>query len=114
MRVRAWRALIKAFATGVIDASGFETQFLTNWRLERDKGAPVHPAVDQMYFAVESYCANPSLREATDLDAVGMRQAAKDCLTQFDDPWTVPPQGGEFDLTDTSRRAAAEPGPKRN
>ncbi len=82
-----WRALITTFVEDQMTAPDFEKAFLTAWNRNRDRHDRVPFAVDRLFYEVDAYCADPSLRREGDLDDEGLQKAAVRALDDFDMPW---------------------------
>jgi hypothetical protein len=88
----AWRTLINSFVDGAIDAPTFETKFLALHRDEVALGHSVRYAVDLLFYEVDAYCSDTSLRGPADIDEAQLLEAAKNALREWERPWPPLPQ----------------------
>lgn len=85
----ALATLINSFVSGNMNASEFEKKYLTLWREHRDsdESHPLHHDAqryfDSVFSAVDSYCADPDLRDEEDLD----EQELLDSITNLKKSW---------------------------
>jgi hypothetical protein len=82
-----WRTLVEDFVNGRLDAPTFERRYIELYRLEAVRGASIRFAVDQLFYEVDAYCADPALRGPQDIDQVELQRAAEKALRDWDLPW---------------------------
>lgn len=70
MSVDGWRALLGSFLAGRLDAAGFHDRFFDEWHAAMNRGgADIPEAIEALFFVVEAYCPDPSLRTASPYEA---------------------------------------------
>ncbi|MFJ7910696.1 colicin immunity domain-containing protein [Kitasatospora sp. NPDC096204] len=80
-RVVPFAVVSRAFAEDRISASEFEAVFLALFRaIDPGLDAGSARAVDKLFSAVDSYCANPNLRDDSDIDEMMLKAASVDFL----------------------------------
>lgn len=82
-----WRILIETFVNGSVDAPTFEREYISLHRTEVTRGASIRFAVDQLFYEVDAYCADPNLRGTEDIGEEELLLAAKKALNDWDRPW---------------------------
>jgi hypothetical protein len=89
-----WRQLVEAFVSGEVDARAFETEFLALHLAEVNRGHSIPFAVDQLFYEVDAYCADPRLRGDLDIDEAELLAAARKSLAEWEKPWPQLPEHG--------------------
>lgn len=57
-----WLDLLRAYIERRIGETAFHDRFLDSWRAARDRGEPISPPIDTLFYVVEAYCPDPTLR----------------------------------------------------
>ena len=83
------RRLIERFVLGDINGRDFEARFLENFRSARDSGHSIRHAVDLLFYDVDAFCDDASLRGPYDLDENGLRERARIALARWE---SLPPR----------------------
>jgi hypothetical protein len=78
------RQLIETFVLGHINGRDFEARFLENFRRARDNGHSIRHAVDLLFYDVDAFCDDASLRGPDDLDENGLRERARIALARWE------------------------------
>lgn len=82
-----WRTLVEAFVSGRIDGLEFETAFLKLHRVAVARGESVRFAIDQLFYEVDAFCHDDSLRTDQDIDEAQLRACARQTLIDWERPW---------------------------
>lgn len=110
-----WRRLLEDFAEARLAASDFECRFLDAHRAAVEAGETVPYAVDLMFYEVDAYSPDPSLRAPDDNDDDMLRAHAQRLLGRFDEPWPkLPGSPTDVQVLENFRRAAARLNGKRS
>ena len=110
-----WRRLLEDFAEARLAAPDFERAFLDAHRTAVEAGETVPYAVDLMFYEVDAYSPDPSLRAPDDNDDDMLRAHAQRLLGRFDEPWPkLPGSPTDAQVLENFRRAAARLNPKRS
>ncbi|TDQ55401.1 colicin immunity domain-containing protein [Actinorugispora endophytica] len=76
--------LARSYVEGEIEARAFETAFLRLFKTdERLFGPADYEALEELFWAVDSYCADPELRDERDLDEPQLRRYVQDFLDRI-------------------------------
>ena len=114
MKLRDWRRLLQDFVEGGVAAPDFERAFLDAHRTAVAAGESVPYAVDLMFYEVDAYSPDPSLRAPDDNDDDMLRAHAQRLLGRFDEPWPkLPGSPTDAQMLSDFRRAAARLNGKR-
>ncbi|GAA3733587.1 colicin immunity domain-containing protein [Salinactinospora qingdaonensis] len=70
--------LCKRFGAGEMTPACFEALFLVMFKSEKRTFGAFYHDVNELFWAVDSYCSDPEIRESTDLDEEQLRRAAND------------------------------------
>lgn len=109
-----WRRLLEDLSEARLAASDFERLFLDAHRAAVAAGETVPYAVDLMFYEVDAYSPDPSLRAPDDNDDAMLRAHAQRLLGRFDEPWPkLPGSPTDVQLIENFRRAAARLNGKR-
>lgn len=109
-----WRRLLEDFVEARLAASDFERRFLDAHRAAVAAGETVPYAVDLMFYEVDAYSPDPSLRAPDDNDDEMLRAHAQRLLGRFDEPWPkLPGSPTDAQQLEAFRRAAARLNGKR-
>lgn len=109
-----WRRLLEDFAEARLAASDFERRFLDAHRAAVAAGETVPYAVDLMFYEVDAYSPDPSLRAPDDNDDEMLRAHAQRLLGRFDEPWPkLPGSPTDAQQLEAFRRAASRLNSKR-
>ena len=84
---RQWRDLVEAFVDGRLDGPTFERRFLAAWSDEIGRGESQRYAVDLLFYEVDAFCADATLRDEHDIDEAELRNQARQCLARWEEPW---------------------------
>jgi hypothetical protein len=82
--------LIDSFVSGKLCASEFEKHYSASWREYRDSdvsksaGKETQRYFDAIFSAVDSYCADPDLRDEEDLDEQGLLDSVVSLKTSWE------------------------------
>lgn len=109
-----WRRLLEDLSEARLAAPDFERRFLDAHRAAAEAGESVPYAVDLMFYEVDAYSPDPSLRAPDDNDDAMLRAHAQRLLGRFDEPWPkLPGSPADAQVLQTFRRAAARLNGKR-
>lgn len=109
-----WRRLLEDLSEARLAASDFEAAFLDCHRAAVAAGESVPYAVDLMFYEVDAYSPDPSLRGPEDNDDDMLRAHAQRLLGRFEEPWPkLPGSPTDLQLLENVRRAAARLNGKR-
>lgn len=89
-----WLSVVEAFVERRIDENEFHDRFFTiwNWHSNRSFPDPIPKAIEQLFFTVEAYCPDPTLRDPTspyEADEAELRRDAEIALQKLK---STPPQ----------------------
>jgi hypothetical protein len=80
----AYTDLIKAFLINAIDAQQFESGFLEKFKNDSAEFPDdVFQLLDEMFGAVDAFCADPELRDEHDLTEKQLRSKAAEILAKL-------------------------------
>jgi hypothetical protein len=109
-----WRRLLEDLSEARLAASDFERLFLDAHRAAVAAGESVPYAVDLMFYEVDAYSPDPSLRAPDDNDDEMLRAHAQRLLGRFDEAWPkLPGSPSDAQVLENLRRAAARLNGKR-
>jgi len=84
-----WHRLISEFVARRIDERAFHDGFFELWHTAQRTRAAIPPPVETLFYVVEAYCPDPTLRDPASLyeaDEGELRDAAEKALPQLPRP----------------------------
>lgn len=82
--IQKYANLIERFTRGSMDAAKFEAEYLRTFKNEAEQlPEPVFEVLDALFADVDAFCADPALRDASDLDEDGLRARCKEALREL-------------------------------
>lgn len=82
--IQKYASLIERFTMGSLDAAKFEAEYLRTFKNEAEPlPEPVFEVLDALFADVDAFCADPTLRDASDLDEDGLRARCHDALREL-------------------------------
>jgi hypothetical protein len=83
-KLHHYEQMIEKFLRGELSPSDFEHHFLTHFKAdETNWNENVFNILDELFFAVDSFCADAILRDKDDFDEDQLRNAAQTALKQI-------------------------------
>ncbi|MGD9783392.1 MAG: colicin immunity domain-containing protein [Hyphomicrobiaceae bacterium] len=82
-----WLELLRAFVSRRTDGRSFHDRFLDRWRVARDRAEPLPVAIDDLFYVVEAYCPDPTLRTPGipfEADEAELRNSAETALARLE------------------------------
>jgi hypothetical protein len=82
-----WRALVADFVAGAIGPNEFHDRFFDGWHAQPRHGPFCPNAIEKLFFTVEAYCPDPTLRRPGDpfeADEHELRRDAEIALQRLD------------------------------
>jgi hypothetical protein len=76
--IAPYLTLLEHFTNGAMSAQDFEAQFLKLFKNDTTDWSDVeYAALDELFGAVDAFCADPTLRDETDLDEQQLLDAGR-------------------------------------
>ena len=84
-----WHILISDFVERRIDERTFHDRFFDRWHASDKSRADIPPAIETLFYVVETYCPDPALRDPDSVyeaDDAELQAAAKKALAALPIP----------------------------
>ncbi|MBN9364425.1 MULTISPECIES: colicin immunity domain-containing protein [unclassified Devosia] len=82
-----FRQLVEALLEQRVSAENFEAAYLRAYSEAAAAGVSIPFAADRLFYAVDAYCSDPSLRGPLDIDEATLRSEAREALARWSLPW---------------------------
>ena len=86
-KIEEFTSTVEAFVSGRLSAANFERLIFDLFRtLDGEHGSDRYKVLNELFYAVEDYIDDPSLRDPGDLNEYDLRAAAKRALQSLSSP----------------------------
>lgn len=82
-----FRELVVALLDNRISAKDFEASYIRGYTEAATLGTPIPFAADELFYGVDAFNSEPTLRAPLDIDEATLREEAGDALARWSQPW---------------------------